>query len=96
MMTSFSVLIAPEAAADVSRINQYLLENWSERVRDNFIKKLRKSVALIQVMPLSYPVSSTKATLRKCVITPQTSLYYTIKDETIVIVSVLDNRMNHE
>jgi plasmid stabilization system protein ParE len=93
-MTTFSILITPEAAADVSRINQYLLENWSERVRDNFIKKLRKSVALIQVMPLAYPVSARKTTLRRCVITPQTSLYYTIKGETVIIVSVLDNRMN--
>jgi plasmid stabilization system protein ParE len=95
-MTSFGVLITPEAAADVSRINQYLLENWSERVRDNFIKKLRKSVAIMQTMPFAYPVSNTKTTLRKCVITPQTSLYYTIKGETVVIVSVLDNRMNYE
>ena len=95
-MASFSILITPEAAADVSRINQYLLDNWSERVRDNFIKKLRKSVAVIQSMPLAYPISPTKTGLRKCVISPQTSLFYTIKDETIVIVSVLDNRMNYE
>jgi plasmid stabilization system protein ParE len=90
-MVSFAILITPEAANDVSRINQYLLENWSERVRDNFIKKLRKSVATIQIMPFAYPVSATKTTLRKCVITPQTSLFYTIN-----IVSVLDNRMNYE
>ena len=95
-MALFSILITPEAATDVSRINQYLLENWSERVRDNFIKKLRKSVLIIQSMPYAYPISLTKIALRKCVITPQTSLFYTIKEETIVIVSILDNRLNNE
>ena len=95
-MALFNILITPEAAADVSRINQYLLDNWSERVRDNFIKKLRKSVGVIQTMPLAYPVSVTKINLRKCVISPQTSLFYTMKGDDIVIVSLLDNRMNYK
>jgi plasmid stabilization system protein ParE len=95
-MTSYSLLITPEAAADVKRINQYLLDNWSERVRDNFIRKLRKTLASIQLLPHSYPVSQVKPALRKCVISPQVSVYYTLKSETVVIVTVLDNRMRFE
>jgi plasmid stabilization system protein ParE len=95
-MTSYSLLITPEAAADIKRINQYLLDNWSERVRDNFIRKLRKTLASIQLLPHSYPVSQVKPALRKCIISPQVSVYYTLKSETVVIVTVLDNRMRFE
>jgi plasmid stabilization system protein ParE len=63
-MTSYSLLITPEAAADIKRINQYLLDNWSERVRDNFIRKLRKMLASIQLLPHSYPVSHVKPALQ--------------------------------
>ena len=85
-MTPYSLLITPEAAADVKRINQYLLDNWSERVRDNFIRKLRKMLAAIQILPYSYPVSLVKPELRKCVISPHVSLYYTLKSENVVML----------
>jgi plasmid stabilization system protein ParE len=93
MTTIFNLLITKEAAEDIQQINQYLIENWSERVRDNFIKKLKNSVATIQRMPYAFPISEQKPDLRKCVISPQVSLYYILKENSVIIVSVLSNRL---
>lgn len=71
-----------------------LEEEWSAKVKHNFILKLDNSLNQIQELPDSFPESEKIIGLRKCVVTKQTTLYYKYSDTTINIVTIFDNRQN--
>ncbi|NBC08627.1 MAG: type II toxin-antitoxin system RelE/ParE family toxin [Bacteroidetes bacterium] len=91
-----NVYLSQAAQDQLLQIIEYLEAHWSVKVRDNFIKKLDRSVAVIASMPYAYPVSSSFGGLRKCVITPRTTLYYQINKlkKEVEIVAVLDTRQS--
>jgi len=70
----------------------YLEIEWSLKVRDNFLLKLESTVEVIAAFPFAYPSSESYPDFRRCVVTPQTSLYYQIQPDEIEVVAVLDNR----
>ena len=53
---------------------------------------LERAVEVIAAFPFAYPSSESYPDFRRCVVTPQTSLYYQIQPEEIEVVAVLDNR----
>ena len=71
------------------------LENaWSAKVKQDFIQRLNKSLHQIQKLPDSFPESDKVKSLRKCVVTKQTTIFYKYSDTTIYIVTIFDNRQN--
>jgi plasmid stabilization system protein ParE len=72
----------------------YLEEEWSTKVKHEFVLKLDKSLKQIQKLPDSFPESEKIKGLRKCVVTKQTTIYYKYSDTTIDIVTIFDNRQN--
>ncbi|MCB0566638.1 MAG: type II toxin-antitoxin system RelE/ParE family toxin [Lewinellaceae bacterium] len=88
------VFLSQTAYDQAQDIVDYLEENWHERVRNNFLDKLERSMEIISTMPFAFPPSEKFPGLRKCVITPQTTAYYRV-DETndeVEIITFLDNR----
>ncbi|HEX2935067.1 MAG TPA: hypothetical protein VHO72_06920 [Bacteroidales bacterium] len=53
-------------------------------------------IDMIAVNPYLFPYSSKKKNLRRCVIGPQTTLYYHFLGDCIEIVSFRGNKMNPE
>lgn len=53
-------------------------------------------IDMIAVNPYLFPYSSKKKNLRRCVISPQTTLYYRFLGDCIEIVSFRGNKMNPE
>jgi len=88
------VIISKTAEKKLEKLFAYLIENWSEKVKSEFIKKLDKSIEIIKQSPKSFPESEKKAGLHKCVITKQTTLFYRHTKQKIIIVTVFDNRQN--
>jgi plasmid stabilization system protein ParE len=86
------VFLSNEAAAQLSELLLYLEGRWSIRVRNNFLNKLTKNLTTIENMPYAYPESKKMPGIRKCVISPQTSLYYHVRQERIEVLSIHDNR----
>jgi len=73
---------------------EYLTENWSLKVKSNFIKKLDKSISILQDNPEIFPLSKNKKSLHKCVITKHTTLYYTFTSNDVFVVTLFDTRQD--
>ena len=89
-----NVVLSPTAGEQLHQIIDYLEQQWSAKVRDNFIHKLQRTMDAIAIMPYSYPASKKLPGLRKCVITPQTIAYYRIDEirKEVEIIAVVDAR----
>lgn len=82
------------AQKKLDKLLEYLLASWSEKVRNDFIKKLDHSIAVIRLKPEAFPQSSKQKGLFKCVITKQTTLFYRFNSKQINIVTVFGTRQN--
>jgi len=88
------VFLSQTAGEKAEQIIDYLEKRWSEKVRDNFLEKLERSMEIIEQMPYSFPASQNFPGLRKCVISPQTIAIYRINEHVkeIEIIALIDTR----
>jgi len=63
------VIISRTAERKLEKLFNYLIKNWSLKVKSDFIKKLDKKIELIKTHPEGFPESKKAKGLRKCVIT---------------------------
>jgi len=88
------VVISPIAEKKLEALLEYLLVEWSLKVKTNFIKRLDDYLQIIKQEPESFPESEKVSGLRRCVITKQTSIYYEFNDKEIRILSFFDTRQD--
>ncbi len=88
------IILSKTAEKILSRLFEYLEEEWSEKVKSDFIKKLDFSISIIKNQPQSFPESKKQKGLRKCVVTKQTTLYYRFNSKQISIMTVFDTRQH--
>ena len=89
-----NVFLSEQAESKLLELNDYLLEKWNIKVRDNFISELSKKINQISIHPESCVQSKEFTGIYKCVVTKQTSFYYRIlwdKNE-IEIITLFDTR----
>ena len=86
------IRLSKRAMNKLDNLLVFLEEEWSAKVKHNFILKLENSLNQIQELPDSFPESGKISGLRKCIVTKQTTLYYKYSDTTINIVTIFDNR----
>jgi len=93
---SRSIKISKTAEKKISKLLDYLLENWSLKVKSDFVKKLDRSIDLIKSDPHIFPESDKIPGLHKCVVTKQTTFYYKIDLElnSIVVLTLFDTRQD--
>ena len=86
------VVISKTAEKKLDKLFDNLKENWSEKVKDEFIDKLDYNIGIISTQPEIFPESKKGKRLRRCVITKQTTLYYRFNSKRINIVTIFDTR----
>jgi len=91
---SRKVIISKTAEKKLEKLFEYLILEWSDKVKRDFVKKLAKSIELIKNQPEIFPESIKGNGLRKCVITKQTTIYYRYNSKQINIIIVFDTRQN--
>jgi plasmid stabilization system protein ParE len=88
------IILSKRASAKLEKLIEYLENEWSDKVKFDFIKKLEKQFKNL----LSYPESNEKSELRKglyrCVITKQTVIFYLFNANSVKIVFMHDSRMD--
>jgi plasmid stabilization system protein ParE len=89
-----SISFSRIAAKKLEILLNYLEEEWSEKVKNNFIVKLDKSLKQISKYPLSCEQSHIKPELHRCFVSKQTTLYYKFDTKRVYVVTIFDNRMN--
>ena len=88
------IRLSMRAMKKLDNLLLFLENEWSTKVRNNFIIKLNKSLKQIQKLPDSFPESEKIRGLKKCVVTKQTTVFYKYSETTIYIVTIFDNRQD--
>ena len=69
---SRKVIITKTAERKLNKLFAYLVTEWNQKVKSDFVKKLDKTIETIKLTPEIFPESESKIGLHKCVITKQT------------------------
>lgn len=90
------VYLSENTESKLLLLTDYLKVKWSEKVKEDFIKKLTKKISMISEFPQSCPESNDFKGLYKCVVSKQTTFYYRILFEKneIEIITLFDTRQN--
>ncbi len=89
-----SVILSKTAEKKLENVFIYLTENWSLKVKADFVKKLDKTIEIIKNQPEIFPESNKESGLHKCVITKHIILYYRFDAKTIKIITFFDTRQH--
>lgn len=92
MKSGYRIDWADEALENLDYINDYLTNKWTDREVRNFYLNLEKTLIVISNNPLAFPESDLKINVRRSVLSKQTTIYYEIQEDCIVILSLFDNR----
>jgi len=84
-----------ESSNKIQEIKAYLLEEWSETEVNGFLLKLKKFENRVSCFPTLYPSSLKFSHLRKAVISKHQSVIYEIGEETVKVITILDNRQKN-
>ena len=88
------VEISIKASKKIDEISNYIESKWSERIRKEFIEKITKSIKIIRNSPEAFPISEYRRTIRKCVVTKQTTIFYRFNSKKITVIALFDTRQN--
>ena len=88
------IIFSKNAEKRLIDLLDFLESKWSSKVREKFISKLEKSIYLIKNEPETFPKSAINTKIHKCVITKQTTLFYSYSTKRINVVSLFDTRQN--
>ena len=94
MKSGYKVDWSDEASDNLNSIIEYMTSIWTDREISRFFKKLDDRIALISKNPQTFPQLDFGINVRRSVLSEQTTIYYEIKKESIVIISLFDNRKN--
>lgn len=83
---ALDVRLTDRARADIEDISQYLQENWSDKVKMDFLTRLVDQFELIGEMPLMFRASIKKPGVRECVMNKHTIIYYRVVDNRFIQV----------
>jgi len=83
-----------EATNNLENIISYLETNWTEKELKSFFTKLEKQLELLSIFPQAYPISIKRKKIHRCVFTKNLTIYYTIDNGFIVLLSIFDTRQH--
>ncbi|HRH50774.1 MAG TPA: type II toxin-antitoxin system RelE/ParE family toxin [Panacibacter sp.] len=86
------IIILKRADQKVKQVYAYLLENWNQKVADEFYEKFEKVIHIISLQPEIGRASAKRPDIRRKLVTKHNCLYYRIKDDSIIIINMLDTR----
>ncbi len=92
MKSGYRIDWADEALENLDYIKDYLTNKWTDREVRNFYIKLERTLRLISNSPLAFTASDLRVNVRRSVLSKQKTIYYEIKKDSIVILSLFDNR----
>ncbi len=88
------VIISPQAKEDINNILSYLSQNWTQKVVDDFLKKLATFYFIVSINPRIFGYYNKQLNIRKYAITKQNIIYYRISKASVEIVTVFDGRQD--
>jgi plasmid stabilization system protein ParE len=96
MKSGYSIDWTFEALNNLDGIIDYLTNRWTDQEISNFYRLLDKRLKIISKSPHTFPDSELKTNVKRSVLSKQTTVYFEVKTDKIVILSLFDNRKNPE
>lgn len=90
----FEVRYSTRAYSEYEEILDYVSKKFGLAVAAKVNKHFEEVINQIAINPLLYPCSNKIKNLRRCVISPQTTLYYRFNGECVELASFRGNKMN--
>lgn len=94
MKSGLKIRWTEEATKNLDSIISYLENNWTNKELTRFFTKLEKQLSILSIFPEAFPKSKKKSQVHRCVFIKQLTIYYTVENEHIVLLSIFDNRQN--
>jgi plasmid stabilization system protein ParE len=90
------VFLSELAATKLEELTEYLLSKWGYKVKNEYLVKLTKKIAQIELQPESCPKSNELGGIYKCVLTKQNTFYYRVNFQIkeIEIITFFDTRQD--
>ncbi len=93
---SFEGRYSSRAYSEYESILDYVVENFGSTVAARVDMLFEEVIERIAINPFLFPCSDKVKNLRRCVISPQTTLYYRFNGECVELASFRGNMMNPE
>ena len=90
------IILSPEAENKLEEITEYLLSEWGNKVKKDFLSKLTSKIEQISLQPESCPKSKELGGVYKCVVTKHNTFYYRINSNKNIleVITIFDTRQN--
>ena len=95
-MKEYLISWSPLAEETYLKTLAQILDKWTVKEVEDFESKIESLIKKLKTQKYLCPPTVKQICLRRCVIAPQTSLVYQIKDNTIELVAFFDNRSEHK
>jgi plasmid stabilization system protein ParE len=82
------------ALEDYDKLLEYLYDEWGEEITRRVINEINQTIVRIQTSPEQFPVFLQRRNVRRCLASPQTSIFFKVKKDYIEISALFDNRQN--
>ncbi|WP_262148216.1 type II toxin-antitoxin system RelE/ParE family toxin [Chryseobacterium foetidum] len=89
------VKISSQARLDLIRIEEYLLDNWSEKVADDFYEKLLDAIDILEMTNVNFE-RYLDTDFRKFLLTKHKYIIYRVIGNEMTVVRILQNFKNPE
>ena len=83
---------SPRAESEYFDHLEYLIQEWGQKIAQNFERRIREVLNHIVQRPRMYPATGRRKNVRRCVVSKQVSLYFRIRKDKIEIVTIFDTR----
>lgn len=89
---AFEIVWTQVASADLARVLQYLSEEWSQQVADDFTLSLEAQLKIIIHFPSVGIPSARIPFVRRVLISKHNALFYMQDATTIKVIKIVDTR----
>ncbi|MEN0054966.1 MAG: hypothetical protein AAGC65_14925 [Mucilaginibacter sp.] len=90
-----AIVYTKRSNTDAIAIKNYLLYKFTQKEVAKFYRLLQIFERVITVFPELYPLSSKGKNVRRAVLSKQLSVFYKINQDQIVVIAILDNRVDY-
>lgn len=88
------VIVSPQTKQDIELVLDYLKENWSQKVIDDFLSRLETFYLIISRNPYVFGYYSKSRNIRNYAITKQHVIYYRNKRNAVEVITLFDARQS--
>lgn len=89
----FLLIISQRAKVRIAEVSDYIYEQWGQKSHRKFLSELERCLKIIEINPNSFRCNIEMQEVHECVVTYYNILYYTVKEDEILILSLEDTRM---